>query len=404
MKNKRGDVTSDKTINWILVLVVLLIVLSGLIYFFKGTIFIWIKNLPGYSQQQGDQLVTSFTKDQLRALNCNVFVGRVNGEQILKCAKPASTSCDNPSYQRFYLDGNVIYFDDGSILSKDPLIGSIKNSQIDIDNNVFYNSEKNSVILNLRSDLRYLDGAQILNVNNIICRSDSIEILAKGYIIRKSEIPKDWKIISSEQSVPLSDTVINIYVPYYNKYKPNFDSASSKYHGSLNQVEFTALLVAVSHVESGVGTLTQTAKDIDYFMGYEQKGLSNSELLGVDNQLNLAAQFLSNNFKSCNVGSDFDSASINCLVSKYGDVTGLDNSLVPYVLNYYSSWLKFLSEGTVNLNSETSINYEDSYGFTISTITQGANLKVLSLTDPSDNSEVDFIYFEKTKPNDLFVK
>ncbi|MDO8467523.1 MAG: hypothetical protein Q7S56_01070 [Nanoarchaeota archaeon] len=260
MKNKKGDVTSDETIKWILVLVVILILLSGLIFFFRGTIFIWIKNLPGYNQPQGDQLVTTFTSDQLRALNCNVFVGQINNEKILKCATPvvaqgqtAPISCDNPFYQGFYLSGSDIYFDDGSILSKDLLIGSIKNSQIDIDNNVFYNSETNSDVIALRETLIYFDGASVLGVNNIVCRNNDIGILRQEVTIKKSEIPSDWRV---EQ--------------------------------------------------------TSGATDV--------------------------------------------------------------------------------------------IKYVDGHGFTILVTVNGNNLNVLSLVDPSDNDEVDFIYFEKVKPDDLFVK
>lgn len=211
IKQKRGEVVVGESMGWILFFVSLLLVASGVIFFYKDNILLWAKNIPDYnSQGNGEIDISEMSEDELNLLGCDNFVGRIYNEKVYRCID----NCKEAIYSYIFLKDNELYVKDPRLLSGDLLVGEINDGEIVLYNSVFMSEDYLDLVGYLEEVpseffLRSLDGSNELGVGNILCNKRVVVSLNEGDVLGK--IPEKW--IKTNEGVYRDDSYYSSEYP-----------------------------------------------------------------------------------------------------------------------------------------------------------------------------------------------
>jgi len=174
--NKKGQLTQNKVITTI---IVILVIASVLIFVFKADILKYLRNISGYeSTQQDEELDLSELGDEEAKTLCPFRIGGIGSDDLIFFCKDFDIACKNKIASKIQIEGDLIEADLEIVkpwYQFDSEIGFVSNKRFTIFNEIL---EKRSLYEELKDDLpdfkfiKNLNGAKYFS-GNLICR-DSI--------------------------------------------------------------------------------------------------------------------------------------------------------------------------------------------------------------------------------------
>lgn len=179
MKTKNKKAAESLAVNKLIVLILALIaVIVVIIFIFKPSIWEFVKNLPGYTYNDSDTLITNFTADELAGLGCSKLVGQIGQASGLFGSKAL----------RFIYIGDLqtsLYYNEKTkeiilrYYASDVKVGVFKDDKIEIYDN-FLNEDSVEFIKyteDIRgsglpdiSEINLLNGAKM--IGSLLCKSE----------------------------------------------------------------------------------------------------------------------------------------------------------------------------------------------------------------------------------------